>query len=60
MKYKGMKKGLSIALCILAVAAFVASGSFYRVGQGEEALVITLGRVLLDLTPKPIGTIEWE
>lgn len=45
MKYKGMKKGLSIALCILAVAAFVASGSFYRVGQGEEALVITLGRV---------------
>ncbi len=45
MKYKGMKKGLIIALCIAAAAAVIASGSFYRVGQGEEALVITLGRV---------------
>ena len=45
MKYKGMKKGLAITLCAIAVAVFIASGSFYRVGQGEEALVITLGRV---------------
>ena len=45
MKYRGMKKGFLIALCILAAALLIASGSFYRVGQGEEALVITLGRV---------------
>ena len=45
MRYKGMKKGLIIVLCVAAVAVLIASGSFYRVGQGEEALVITLGRV---------------
>ena len=45
MRYRGMKKGLVIVLCVIAAAALVASGSFYRVGQGEEALVITFGRV---------------
>ena len=45
MRFRGMKKGLTVILCIAAVAALIASGSFYRVGQGEEALVITLGRV---------------
>ena len=45
MKYKEMKKGLSIILCVAVLAVSLASGSFYRVGQGEEALVITLGRV---------------
>ncbi len=45
MKYKEMKKGLSIILCVAVLAVLLASGSFYRVGQGEEALVITLGRV---------------
>ncbi|MDD5898244.1 MAG: FtsH protease activity modulator HflK [Clostridia bacterium] len=45
MHNKRMKKGLVITLCVIAVAVLLASGSFYRVGQGEEALVITLGRV---------------
>ena len=45
MHNKRMKKGLVIPLCVIAVAVLLASGSFYRVGQGEEALVITLGRV---------------
>ena len=45
VKYKGMRKSLSIALVIIAVVILTASSSFYRVGQGEEALVITLGRV---------------
>lgn len=45
MHNKRMKKGLVITLCVIAVAMLLASGSFYRVGQGEEALVITLGRV---------------
>ena len=45
MKYKGMKKGVTIALAVIAIGVLIASGSFYRVGQGEEALVITFGRV---------------
>jgi len=45
MKYKGMKKGVTIALAVIAIVILIASGSFYRVGQGEEALVITFGRV---------------
>ncbi len=45
MRTNGMRKSLIVTLCILAAALLVASGSFYRVGQGEEALVITLGRV---------------
>ena len=34
-----------IVLAILAVVVMVAWGGFYRVGQGEEALVLTFGRV---------------
>jgi len=45
MRFKTMKKSLVITLCVIAVALLVVSSSFYRVGQGEEALVITLGRV---------------
>ena len=45
MKRQGIRKHLVILLCIAAAAALIASGSFYRVGQGEEALVVTLGRV---------------
>ena len=45
MKFIGMKKGLLITLCVVAVILIIAGSSFYRVGQGEEALVITLGRV---------------
>jgi len=45
MKYRGMKKGVTIALAVIAIGVLIASGSFYRVGQGEEALVITFGRV---------------
>ena len=45
MKLQGIRKHLVILLCIAAAAALIASGSFYRVGQGEEALVVTLGRV---------------
>jgi len=45
MKYKSMKKTTVLILCIAALVLLAASSSFYRVGQGEEALVITLGRV---------------
>ena len=45
MRTNGMRKSLILTLCILVAVLLVASGSFYRVGQGEEALVITLGRV---------------
>ena len=45
MKFSKLKKGAIIALCALIAVLVLGSGSFYRVGQGEEALVITLGRV---------------
>jgi len=45
MKTRSIRKHLVIFLCIAAVAVLAAIGSFYRVGQGEEALVITFGRV---------------
>lgn len=34
-----------VVLALVAVIVLVAAGGFYRVGQGEEALVITLGKV---------------
>lgn len=40
-----LKTGGIIALCAVAVFALLAFNSFYRVGQGEEALVLTFGRV---------------
>lgn len=43
---KGMlKKGGIIAICVVAVVLLLGLNSFYRVGQGEEALVLTFGRV---------------
>ena len=39
------KTGGIIALCVLAVLAVLGFNSFYRVGQGEEAIVLTFGRV---------------
>lgn len=43
---KGMlKKGGVIAICVVAVVLLLGLNSFYRVGQGEEALVLTFGRV---------------
>lgn len=40
-----LKTGSVIAICAAAVVALLAFNSFYRVGQGEEALVLTFGRV---------------
>ena len=45
MKFSKLKKGAVIALCALIAVLVLGSGSFYRVGQGEEALVLTFGRV---------------
>ena len=44
MKAKWKKTG-GIALAALIVLGALVGGSFYRVGQGEEALVLTFGRV---------------
>ncbi len=40
-----LKTGSLIAICAAVVVALLAFNSFYRVGQGEEALVLTFGRV---------------
>ncbi|MEG1013576.1 MAG: FtsH protease activity modulator HflK [Clostridia bacterium] len=40
-----LKAGGIVAICIAAVCLLLAANSFYRVGQGEEALVLTFGRV---------------
>ena len=42
---KKAKPATLIVLIALAVVVLIASTSFYRVGQGEEALVITFGSV---------------
>jgi len=34
-----------VLLCVLAAVVLIVWGGFYRVGQGEEALVLTFGRV---------------
>ncbi len=44
MKAKRITGKVILAACVALVVLFVWSG-FYRVGQGEEALVLTLGRV---------------
>ena len=44
MNKKG-KAGLIVLLLILVAAAILGASSMYRVGQGEEALVLTFGRV---------------
>lgn len=45
MKSGKFKKGAIATLCIALAAVLLASGCFYRVGQGEEAIVLTFGRV---------------
>ena len=45
MKYKGLKKGALAVICVAALLLLTAGDCFYRVGQGEEALLITFGRV---------------
>ncbi len=42
---KKPRRGLYIAVAIAAVVALLAVGGIYRVNQGEQALVITLGEV---------------
>ena len=44
MKAKWKKTG-GIVLAAVVVLGALAATSFYRVGQGEEALVLTFGRV---------------
>jgi membrane protease subunit HflK len=39
------KPGLIITLVVLVIIVIIAATGFYRVGQGEEALVLTFGRV---------------
>lgn len=45
MKLSRFKKALVLVLCIAALVIVACAGSFYRVGQGEEALLLTFGRV---------------
>ena len=42
---KGPKPGLIILLAVIVIVGMFAATGFYRVGQGEEALVLTFGRV---------------
>ena len=42
---KKLKPGLVVLLVILLVAVALAASSVYRVGQGEQALVLTFGEV---------------
>lgn len=42
---QGRRKGAIVLLCVIAAILLLGTNSFYRVGQGEEALVLTFGRV---------------
>ncbi len=42
---KAPKPGLVISLVLIILVLIIAATGFYRVGQGEEALVLTFGRV---------------
>ena len=42
---RNFKPGAIVLLCALVLAVLIAWSGFYRVGQGEEALVLTFGRV---------------
>jgi modulator of FtsH protease HflK len=42
---KALKPGAVITIVIIVIVLIIAATGFYRVGQGEEALVITFGRV---------------
>lgn len=39
------KKNILLILCVVAAFLLLSGNSFFRVGQGEEALVLTFGRV---------------
>lgn len=45
MRHKGMKKGLAAVAVVVVLAVLLAGDCFFRVGQGEEAIVLTFGRV---------------
>jgi len=45
MNFKMPKKGVIIAAAVVVLVALIAWSGFYRVGQGEEALVLTFGKV---------------
>lgn len=45
MRSKKLKKGALIVLIVAVLFSAAAGDCFYRVGQGEEALLITFGRV---------------
>ncbi len=42
---QGRKKGAIVIVCVVAAVLLLGAGSFYRVGQGKEALVLTFGHV---------------
>ena len=42
---QGRRKGAIVIGCVVAAVLLLGAGSFYRVGQGEEALVLTFGHV---------------
>ena len=42
---KKPKRALWITLAVIVLAGLLAVGGIYRVNQGEQALVITLGKV---------------
>ena len=42
---KAPKPGLVILIVVIVIVLIIAATGFYRVGQGEQALVITFGRV---------------
>ncbi|MBN1778245.1 MAG: FtsH protease activity modulator HflK [Clostridiales bacterium] len=42
---KAPKPGLVIMIVVIVIVLIIAATGFYRVGQGEQALVITFGRV---------------
>lgn len=48
---KALKPGLVILLAFIIIVVIIAATGFYRVGQGEEALVLTFGRVTAQHEP---------
>ena len=42
---KAPKPGVILTLVLIVIVVLIAATGFYRVGQGEEALVLTFGRV---------------
>ncbi len=42
---KSLKPGLIVTLSVIVLVLIIGATGFYRVGQGEEAIVLTFGRV---------------